>query len=519
MSTITQELKSNLSTILYKQGYFIPKNDKYIDAINLARKELMVEPYDYFNIKNKKKPIQFPIYQENENYFIVPKYYGIKKLSLPHSNHQIDGEKIKITFKGNLRDQQKNIIDTIIPYINTNEGGILCLPCGTGKTIIALYLATYFKVKTLIIVHKTFLLHQWKKQIIEFTNANIGIIKQDKIDITNKDIVIGMLQSIAKDKYTSCTFKDFGLVIFDEAHHAPSKYFSNALPIIACKLTIGLSATPKRTDKLEKVLYWYFGDIMYQISTQINNMVVVNIINYDIEHDKFHEFKLKNGDINRPLTISKITTIGRRNKFIVEMIQQCVKEVGRKIIVLSDRIEHLKLLKKRLDNINNQNENESEKIISDFYIGGMKQIDLDKTADQAHIILASYAMAAEGLDIPNLNTLFMVTSRKEVEQAVGRIIRKLDPKLPPIIYDIIDNIPCFVNQGRYRKKLYTKLNFKINTIYVHNNVIIDSKKETTHELLRTKASLLPETVSSLNSYLEKYDFSKQEILDQSDFID
>ena len=136
----------------------------------------------------------------------------------------------------------------------------------------------------------------------------------------------------------------------------------------------------------------------------------------------------------------------------------------------------------------------------------MKQIDLDKTADQAHIILASYAMAAEGLDIPNLNTLFMVTSRKEVEQAVGRIIRKLDPKLPPIIYDIIDNIPCFVNQGRYRKKLYTKLNFKINTIYVHNNVIIDSKKETTHELLRTKASLLPETVSSLNSYLEKYDF-------------
>ena len=62
----------------------------------------------------------------------------------------------------------------------------------------------------------------------EFTDAKIGFIQRDKIDIDNKQIVIGMLQSIAKDKYSSDIFKDFGLVIFDEAHHAPSKYFSRA---------------------------------------------------------------------------------------------------------------------------------------------------------------------------------------------------------------------------------------------------------------------------------------------------
>ena len=65
---------------------------------------------------------------------------------------------------------------------------------------------------------------------MQFTNAEIGIIQQNKIETEDKQIVIGMLQSIAKEKYESDVFSDFGLVIFDEAHHAPSKYFSKALP-------------------------------------------------------------------------------------------------------------------------------------------------------------------------------------------------------------------------------------------------------------------------------------------------
>ena len=113
------------------------------------------------------------------------------------------------------------------------------------------------------------------KGMKEFTDAKVGIIQQDVIDTDGKDIVIGMLQSISKDKYSSDIFKDFGLVIFDEAHHAPSQYFSKALPIIACKKTLALSATPNRADKLEKILFWYFGDIMYKAPAEaINNLVV-----------------------------------------------------------------------------------------------------------------------------------------------------------------------------------------------------------------------------------------------------
>ena len=468
----------SMTTILCKYGYLIPITKENINLINTIKTELIVEPFSPYNFSFiKKKKTSFPIYKnitlteselnilldnnkhnKNYEYIAVPKFYGLKKFGNPTINKENKGIEINITFNGSLRNIQTDIINKIVPHINNNDGGVLCLPCATGKTVIALYLISYFKIKTLVIVHKTFLLEQWKERAQQFTNAKIGILQQNKIDIENKDIVIGMLQSIAKDKYDKNIFKDFGMVIFDEAHHAPSQYFSKALPIIASKISIGLSATPNRTDKLEKILYWYFGDIMYKIdNTNNNNIVLVNIINYNIQHPKFVELKLYTGDVNRAGTINKITTIGRRNKLIIDKIEEVLNE-KRKIIILSDRIEHLKLLKNRLDL--------REITTSAFYIGGMKQESLSES-EKAQVIFASYSMASEALDIPDLNTLFMVTSRKEVEQSIGRILRKIDVNTRPIIYDFVDQLPSFINQSRVRKRLYIKNGFEINTIEIN----------------------------------------------------
>lgn len=454
-----------MTTILCKEGYLIPRTAKNADLIQKIKKELTVEPFQLAIFAKKDDSKQFTVYQENDQYLSVPKYYGLNKLGKPDLNKEIFGEKIKIKFNGELRPKQQEIINQVVPYLKQNDGGVLCLPCAAGKTVLSLYLASLFGVKTLVIVHKTFLLNQWKERAEQFTDARIGIIQQNKVDIDGKDIVIGMLQSIAKEKYDDSIFRDFGMVIFDEAHHASSQYFSRALPIIASKITVGLSATPKRADKLENVLYWFFGNIMYQSPVEENNRVLVNIVNYRIEHEKFKEFMMysnKTLTVNKAKTINKITTIGRRNKFIIDMIEEVVDEDNRKILVLSDRIEHLNLLKKRMD--------EREIATTDFYIGGMKQKAL-KIAEQAQIIFASYGMAAEALDIPNLNTLFMTTPRSEVEQAVGRVIRKIDPNTRPTIYDFTDHLPSFVRQGYKRRKFYRKLGFEIHIMEVSDNAI------------------------------------------------
>lgn len=457
-----------MKKILSKEGYLIKK--KHCKIIDEIKKELTIKPYNPFKYGKKTKQESFEIWYENDKYITVPKFYGINKLGPPDKNKELKGEKNKLKFNGKLRDYQKPIVNKTLKHMKDKDGGLICVGCGRGKTCMGLYIACRLKVKTLIIVHKSFLLNQWVERIKQFTNARIGIIQQKKIDIDDKDIVIGMLQSIAKDKYDKDIFNDFGLVIFDEAHHAPSKYFSKALPIIACKKTLALSATPKRADKMEKVLFWYFGDMIYKDPPKEDKNVLVKIIKYNLTDKNFREYKLPfTGDVNRPKTLTKISQINKRNKFIVKLLKEIMVEKGRKVLVLSDRIEHLELIKELID--------KDPFATSDFYIGGRKQADLDE-AEKSQILLGTFSMASEALDIPALNTLFMVTPRREIEQSVGRILRKKDHPVKPLIIDIADQLKSMINQSKHRKRYYKNKKYQIKIIEVDNNKIISEDDST-----------------------------------------
>ena len=470
--------------ILSKEGYLVRK--KYCNNIDKIKEELTVAPHTIFN--KKKKPESFPVYLENEKYLCVPKFYGLEKFGKPGKNKEIIGETININFKGILRDDQKEVMDIVMPKLETEDGGLLCLRPGFGKTTLSLYIASIFKVKTLVIVHKSFLLNQWKKRAEQFTDAKVGIIQQNKIDTDGKQIVIGMLQSIAKDKYDTDIFRDFGLVIFDEAHHAPSKYFSRALPIIACKKTLSLTATPKRQDKLEKVLYWYFGPILYTIPSEKTNTLLVKTFKYNITHNNFKEYKLYDGSINRSKTINKIVEIDKRNQFIVDQLEELLEEEGRKIIVLSDRIEHLTQLKDMLDKL--------ELATTSFYIGGMKQTKLDES-EKAQVIFGTFSMASEALDIPDLNTLVMATPRKEIEQTVGRILRKVHD-VQPVVVDIVDQLPSFSRQGMLRRKFYKNNQYVIKIYEVEENDIINVIDES--EISKSKKT--PTVIDNNDEFLD-----------------
>lgn len=454
---------SKYKTILTKDGYLLNKKKYKKRELDIVMKDLTVEPHISYSIGVKNKVEKFEVYKENDDFISVPKYYGIEKFGKPDLNEEIIGESIDYKFSGELRPLQKDIVTCVMDHMQKYDGGGICVGCGSGKTVMAINISFQLKVKTLIIVHKTFLLNQWKERFEQFTNAKVGIIQQNKIDIEGKDVVIGMLQSIAKGKYDLDIFRDFGLVVFDEAHHAPSKFFSRALSIISCKKTLFLTATPKRSDKLEKVLYWYFGDIIYKAPPNQNQNVLTKIYKYDIKHEKFKETYIRfTHQVNKAQTITRISKISKRNKFIVEIIKDILEEDGRKILVLSDRIEHLTKLKERLD---------KKEINSDFYIGGMKQAKLNIAA-QATVILASYGMASEALDIPTLNTLIMATPRRNIEQSVGRILRTKNHKIQPLIIDIVDQLKSFNNQGMARRKFYKRLKYSIKLIDVEENEIL-----------------------------------------------
>ena len=219
-------MNENYKTYLGKRGYIIIKKNFNETILNDIRKELTVTPF--INDAYISQIESFKVYAENNEKLYLPKFYGIEKFGKPDIEKVPKGISIECEFVGNLRENQIEPVTYCINSFNSIGGGILVLPCGEGKTSIALYLGIKLKRKMLIIVHKEFLLNQWKERINQFIpSAKIGILQQDKIEIDNKDIVIGLLQSISMKEYPLNTFDSFGTVIIDECFKGDTKIMTN----------------------------------------------------------------------------------------------------------------------------------------------------------------------------------------------------------------------------------------------------------------------------------------------------
>ena len=328
----------------------------------------------------------------------------------------------------------------------------------THNTVLGLYITSVLSVKTMIVVHKEFLLNQWKERIQEFLpEAKVGIIKAKQLDVVDKDIVIASLQSLSMKDYSQDVFKDFGLVILDEVHRTATEIFSNVFRKFTPKFALGLSATVKRQDGLAKVFMWFIGDIVYTKKKKSEDDVIVKRIEYYHATPSYSsEERVFNRNLNISKMINNICTFLPRTRLIISTIVDILSnEPERKILVLSDR-------KTQLYDIHNELHNEHPKITCGYYIGGMNEKDL-KLSEACSVILATFSFASEGFDVQDLDTLILASPKTNIEQSVGRILRKKseDRTRTPIIYDVVDMFSIFVNQGNNREKYYKKSGFKI----------------------------------------------------------
>jgi len=259
--------------------------------------------------------------------------------------------------------------------------------------------------------------------------------------------------------------------IVHNCHHLAARVFSKAMMKTGGHYTIGLSATPQRADGLTKVINWYLGDIIYRIVRKGDKNVAVRMFNYDTKDKLFVEKKqyIKGKTVlSMPRMITNLGKITGRNKFLIDILNKLKNEDERKILVLSNRIAHLELLKDELDK---EIKKDVEKgtlvdgeVITAFYIGRMKDIQLTLAAE-ADIIFASYAMAEEGLDIDKLNTLVLATPKKNIIQSIGRILRKpiKEGDINPLIVDIVDELSIFSSWGNKRQEYYNKEGYKVES--------------------------------------------------------
>jgi superfamily II DNA or RNA helicase len=458
-----------MNTYLGQKGYTIPKSELSIEKQKQIRNDLMIKPFVMGAPVNDMKT--FPAYRESANKFYVPHYYGIENYGVPKEYKISEGIDINLEFNGELRPGQIPVVETYINHVNKVGfgGGLLELPCAFGKTCLALNIISRLKKKTFIIVHKEFLMNQWIERIGQFLPAaRVGKIQGPIIDVDDKDIVIGMLQSLSMKEYPVSIFESFGLTIIDEVHHISSEVFSNALFKLVTKYMLGLSATMNRKDGTTSVFKMFLGDIIFKGKRDEERAVTVRAIEYYVDDDEFNEVKLDyRGKPAYSTMISKLCEYNRRSEFILKVLSDMLKEnPNQQVMILAHNKNLLKYLHDAVAHRNIATVG--------YYVGGMKESALKET-ESKKVVIATYAMAAEALDIKTLTTLIMATPKTDIEQSVGRILREKHSS--PIVVDIVDSHDLFKNQWRKRKTFYKKENYKI--IYtISTNYTTDYSKWT-----------------------------------------
>ena len=546
------EMPKNLNTYLGQKGYTLLKSELTIKQQTFIKEQLTVKPYVPGSPVQLEK--SFPAYRESDKKLYIPRYYG-DEIFGPAAQYKLtEGDKIDLQFNGSLRDYQVPVINKYLEYVQGSGGGLLELFCAWGKTSGSLYILSKLKKRTIVIVHKEFLMNQWIERIQQFLpTAKIGKIQGQIIDIDGKDIVLCMLQSLVLKEYPSSIFDSFGLTIIDEVHHISSETFSNALFKVVTKYMLGLSATMNRKDGTTKVFKMFLGPVVHKAEKKADNNVQIRAVTYKTTDDDFNETVLDfKGQPQISSMISKLCTYNRRTEFIIKLLTDFIEvDTVEKNVIEAHKIEMdlnnpcCELCKKKenyllkntccsvikyclpclqkIEEFAEQNityfimpdgqkkaskerpkcptckkvlkyeqnyiENPYVKSLEQthtivlshnlnvlhyiykkfvcknlasigYYVGGMSEKEL-KISEKKQVILASFSMANEGLDIPTLNAEFLITPKTDIVQTIGRVLRAKHAFNDPIIYDIVDIHDCFQRQWLKRKAYYKKNDYNI----------------------------------------------------------
>lgn len=408
-------------------------------------------------------PEHFKYYHQCQEYLFVGR--GMQRRIIEHlDTHQIPYEldsqvstatpDTRFTAEITPREYQVGDTDTICAHRN----GVIRLGTGYGKTPTACAVISKLNKRTLVIVPRTHLVDQFRKEIRKWFGFEPGIIQGDKCVI--KDITIASIQTLVRrHELPKQLSETFGCVIVDECHGAITDKQLEAIQTFNPEYLYGMTATPRRTDKQGDAIFFTFGDIIIDKDLKRTSPKVEIIPYYG--HIMLDEYSSM---------IDQQTNDPDRNNLIIEHVIREFK-TRRKILVLTKRVAHYRLLSTLLHqscvssgsegvDIPVVHEISSEVNVKDR-IALLEKLRGGNSAFD--VIFGTYSMLATGTDIPALDTLiFAGDLRSDVlqEQSAGRILRLFGDKQHPKIIDIADyGNKILMNQARERAKFYSRMNW------------------------------------------------------------
>ena len=472
---LTQKDFSSVVHITFSNQIEITKAGISERALGIFRRTAVFLNPEYL----KKLQMRLPLYNipryidcsdETENALRLPRgsLAQIEKLLNDCNTHyeitdkREQGIRIEINFTGKLYDEQKAALQAMLK----SDIGILSAGTGFGKTVTAASLIAERKTNTMILVQTHTLLEQWKKAVKRFLNYEAGTIAAGK-DTSTGIIDIAIIKSLTEKNSDAVKPRryTYGMLIVDECHHVSAFGTENLVKSFRAKYVYGLTATPIRRDGRQKIIFMQCGQILYATTAKQMNSVQ-NFEHYFIPRFTNFHIAAENAELSKSSIqnyYSEMVQAEARNMLIVSDVRDAVKE-GRTPLILSDRIEHLKLLKNYLKDA-------ALHVIVITGKGTQKQKKeqleaLNKVpASESLVVLATGKYAGEGFDDPRLDTLMLAMPfswKGTLAQYCGRLHRNFAGKEEVLIYDYVDfRLPVFDHMYRNRLKGYKQLGYTI----------------------------------------------------------
>lgn len=365
------------------------------------------------------------------------------------------GSPVPVKFTGTLRPDQRAAVRDVLRH----DVGVLCAPTAFGKTVAAVAIFAKRAVSTLVLVHRTELLRQWKERLQTFLDNGeelVGLIGAGKNRPTGK-IDIAVIQSLSRGGEVDELVEQYGHVVVDECHHVSAISFEALLKQAKARYVLGLTATPIRRDGQQPVIFMQCGPIRHSAKSPSASPHTLEVrpryLHTAVEFDEAVGVQ----DVFRQLAAD-----GVRNTAIAADALTAYRS-GRRVLVLTERSDHLRKLQERLT------AEVPDLVVMHGRLGKKElrnaMVKLTELApDAPRVVLATGRLIGEGFDHPPLDTLVLglpISWRGTLQQYAGRLHREHDSKTDVRIYDYVDPHPITKRMWDKRQVGYRAMGYRI----------------------------------------------------------
>lgn len=326
------------------------------------------------------------------------------------------------------------------------------------------YLVARRARNTLVVVHRSQLLDQWRAQLGLFLDLNpgsIGRIGGGQRKVTGA-LDVAMIQSLTRLREVDDVVATYGHVIVDECHHVSAVSFERVMREVKARYVTGLTATPHRRDGHHPILTFQLGPVRHAVDPRrqaarrpFEHLLTVRETSFHLDDP--------DGAPGIQEIYGRLASDEARNTLILDDVIRALED-GRSPIVLTERRDHLDFLAERL-----------ERVARNLVVlrGGLgekrRRAETERLAavpdTEERLALATGRFIGEGFDDARLDTLFLtmpVAWKGTLVQYSGRLHRARHGKTNVRIYDYVDrSVPMLARMFKKRLKGYRAMGYRI----------------------------------------------------------